>query len=1056
MNKKMTLLAGAISSVLSGAAFADINDIIISEYVEGSASNKAVEITNIGSAAHTFDGTLSLYYSSYKNQIKDKDGNNVLKGKDGRTLQPGKSIVVINGDAGAEMRAFIERLGGKDVTVVAGTYDEVKHSAMNFNGDDAVWLGTSSAEADIKDIFGTYGYKGDKLWDDRTMRRKAGSTQATTYDESQWDKFAKDEFGGLGDPTAVNNDPITPPENTPCADAAGSLSYKTIGEVQGEGYSSPLIESGYESADEYLVTGVVSAVTTNLVKGFFLYDNNADGNVKTSDGVFVQTKGELSQDMVGQQICVRAKVKENYGVTTLIPTNDIWEVENASQVPPTPVDMVRIDSDDENFRSTLERLEGMPVRLVKDMDAAEDGEQNMRVSRSFSFDFDSFRNNMVLAYKRPNPQPNQDHVAGSAESLAQKAENKDFRVYVDTDAKAPNGQIPYYPDFFADPKKNYIRINDSVVGLEGVLHYSYNEFRLIPTNTVDSKAFIHNTDRTKAPSIKETNDAYSAADSFNIRIATQNVLNYFNSPYGGSDNSFGDNRGAESQLDFDRQQAKIVEAIYGLDADIVGLMEIENNGFGDFGAINELLAAINAKYYDEDYGDRNKSNSIHNRYVFVGFDKNGDTILDDQDTVGSDAITTGIIYRPSKVSVISGQVIPMPSQHAPMIVDENGAPITDSKGEIRESGDNYQRNTVAATFQVLNTGKRLTVSVNHLKSKGSTCYEDWKGWETWEKFDPSKDDVKSDGDFQGSCENFRVAAAYHLGEEMAKIEGDKVVLGDMNSYAHEDPMLVLTSNPTGKTLTAAGYTFIGKLPQFGPEGKVITKTYGYINAVDRMMPAGETAWSYSYNDEVGSLDHLLISGSLDKRLIDAVDWHINAPESSLYDYNSKYKGGDTNEPNPFYSQDPYRSSDHDSALVTLGYKYGEAGERLVTIATKSGRADIGYAVPATAQKGDVATLSISPVPADAPALPKVTLDKDGAQMVMFDSAKLPVGKYELTMTLNNETSGVVNQKVTDVEFIKRDSSNVKPVHPEKDGSGGSFGFGALIALLGLGLFRRRR
>lgn len=347
MNKKMTLLAGAISSVLSGAAFADINDIIISEYVEGSASNKAVEITNIGSAAHTFDGTLSLYYSSYKNQIKDKDGNNVLKGKDGRTLQPGKSIVVINGDAGAEMRAFIERLGGKDVTVVAGTYDEVKHSAMNFNGDDAVWLGTSSAEADIKDIFGTYGYKGDKLWDDRTMRRKAGSTQATTYDESQWDKFAKDDFGGLGDPTAVNNDPITPPENTPCADAAGSLSYKTIGEVQGEGYSSPLIESGYESADEYLVTGVVSAVTTNLVKGFFLYDNNADGNVKTSDGVFVQTKGELSQDMVGQQICVRAKVKENYGVTTLIPTNDIWEVENASQVPPTPVDMVRIDSDDE-------------------------------------------------------------------------------------------------------------------------------------------------------------------------------------------------------------------------------------------------------------------------------------------------------------------------------------------------------------------------------------------------------------------------------------------------------------------------------------------------------------------------------------------------------------------------------------------------------------------------------------------------------------------------------------------------------------------------------------
>ncbi len=50
MNKKMTLLAGAISSVLSGAALADINDIIITEYVEGSASNKAVEISNIGTS----------------------------------------------------------------------------------------------------------------------------------------------------------------------------------------------------------------------------------------------------------------------------------------------------------------------------------------------------------------------------------------------------------------------------------------------------------------------------------------------------------------------------------------------------------------------------------------------------------------------------------------------------------------------------------------------------------------------------------------------------------------------------------------------------------------------------------------------------------------------------------------------------------------------------------------------------------------------------------------------------------------------------------------------
>ncbi|MDF2154705.1 ExeM/NucH family extracellular endonuclease [Vibrio sp. CAU 1672] len=1038
MNKKMTLLAGAISSVLSGAALADINNIIISEYVEGGvsnyATNSAIEITNTGITDFTFNGDYALYFSSYKNKVVLPDGSTPVL--DGVTVPANGSIVIINSDATDSLQSAISDNG--ITPIIAGSFSQVKYNALNFNGGEAVWIAKSADADDIHDIIG----KNSDNWGANVTYRRTNDTltPSAEFNSKGWVEHPVDTYDDLGKPTFEE----PPLSTTPCTDAEG-LSTKYIGEVQGTGYSSPLIAEGqYESEDEYLVRGTVSAIGTSLVKGFYLYDDNADGEVRSSDGIFVKTSGEVAESMIGQQVCVRAKVKEDYGMTTLIPTNNIWEVENTSQVAPTPVELVRIDSDDENFRSTLERLEGMPVKLVKDMDAAEEGEQNMRVSRSFSFDYSSYRNNMVLAYKRPNPQPNQDHVAGSDESYAQSAENKDFRIFVDSDAKAPNGQIPYYPDFFADPKNNYIRINDTVTGLEGVLHYSHKEFRLIPTNNVDKNAFTHNTDRTKAPEINETNDAYPATDSFSIKVATQNVLNYFNSPFGGSDNSFGDNRGAESQQEFERQQAKIVEAIYGLDADIVGLMEVENNGFGDFSAINELLAAINAKYYDEDYGDRNKQNSIHNRYVFVGFDKNGDTILDDQDTVGSDAITTGIIYRPSKVSVINGKVIPMPAQHAPMIVDENGTPLLDKKGELLESGDNYQRNTVAATFQVLNTGKRLTVAVNHLKSKGSTCWDDFEGTKA------------VDNDFQGSCENFRVAAAYHLGEELAKIGGDRVVLGDMNSYAKEDPMLVLTSNPTGKELKAAGYTFIGKQPQFGPEGKVITKTYGYLNAVDHMTAEGETSWSYSYNDEVGSLDHLLLSGSLEKRLVDAVDWHINAPESTLYDYNNRYKGGDENEPNPFYAQDPYRSSDHDSALVALGYKYGEAGEGLVTIATKSGRADIGFALPETALEGDIASLSISPQPATAPAFSQETLSKDGAQLVKFDAAKLPVGKYKLTMTLKRGEGEVVSSKTMEVSLVKRDSSNVKPVYPEKDGSGGSFGFGALLALLGLGAFRRCR
>ncbi|EGQ8023540.1 ExeM/NucH family extracellular endonuclease [Vibrio vulnificus] len=1041
MNKKMTLLAGAISSVLSGAALADINDIIITEYMEGGYNNKAVEITNLGTTDYVFPSTIDIAYQkdgaawNRMNQSADQSKSAL----DGITLAPGKTLVLRNPSNTANEQAQITALEAAKTKFGAQVVD----ATVYYNGNDAVALRdvTNPDAPVILDVVGVVG-SADNWGKDVTLRRfESAKAQKDNYVAKDWLVEAKDTFSGLGDPAFAE-----PLATAPCSDAEAGVLHKYIGEVQGEAYSSPLIESGYTSKEEYLVTGVVSAVATSLVKGFYLYDDNADGNVKTSDGIFVKTSGAVSKDMIGQQICVRAKVNEDYGMTTLLPTGNIWEVKNSTPVEVTPVKLERIDSDDETFRSTLERLEAMPVVLVEDMDAAE-GNQDMRVSRTFSFDYSAKRNNMVIAYKRPNPQPNQDHVAGSDAAKAQTAQNKDYRIVVESDEKPANGKIPYYPEFASDPHNNYIRINDSVVGMTGVLHYSYNEFRLIPTANVTKANFVHNTPRTSSPVIKES----YGDDGFTIKVATQNVLNYFNSPYGGHDNQFGDNRGAESQQEFERQQAKIVEAIYGLDADIVGLMEVENNGFGDFSAIRELLEAINAKYYKENYKDRFARESIHNRYVFVGFDKNGDQVLDQFDTVGSDAITTGIIYRPSKVSVIAGKVIPMPWQDAPMIVDADGKPVVDGKGELAESGKNYQRNTVAATFRVLNTGKQLTVSVNHLKSKGSTCWDDYVGTKA------------VDDDAQGSCENFRVASTYHLGQEMAKIGGDQIVLGDMNSYAHEDPMLVLTSNPTKKALKAADYIKVGNKWQFnGEQGPVITQTFGFINAVDYKTPAGETSWSYSYNDEVGSLDHLLITSSLKSRLVDAVDWHINAPESTLFDYSNKYKGGDSNEANPFYKDDAFRSSDHDSALVTIGYKYGEAGESQVVIGTKSDRADVYFPVSESVKQGDVAELTISPAPQGVVPL-RETVGKDGAQTLRFDVAGLPKGEYTMTMRVLRSAATraaaeetVVESKSMTVTVAKRDSSNVKPVVPAYDGSGGAFGFGALLSLFGFGFLRRRR
>ncbi|MCV5689333.1 hypothetical protein OFN32_34515, partial [Escherichia coli] len=79
------------------------------------------------------------------------------------------------------------------------------------------------------------------------------------------------------------------------------------------------------------------------------------------------------------------------------------------------------------------------------------------------------------------------------------------------------------------------------------------------------------------------------------------VLNYFTSVAdSGNNNPTGQNRGATNHDEFLIQQAKIVSAMNKMDADIIGLMEVENNGFGDGSAVQNLVDALNAEIDDAD------------------------------------------------------------------------------------------------------------------------------------------------------------------------------------------------------------------------------------------------------------------------------------------------------------------------------------------------------------------------------------------------------------------------------------------------------------------------
>ncbi|PKF77829.1 nuclease [Vibrio sp. vnigr-6D03] len=843
-----TILALAVSGAFAAPAAADI---VLSQYVEGGSFNKAIEIANTSDAAVSLDGF---------QLAKSTNGGGTWGSRlslSGKVIAAKDVLVISHASASAAIQAVTDE----------------NSSVANFNGDDPIAL--LNSDDSIHDIIGVMGDV-DFAKDKTLVRNSDSMTPSSTYQASQWTVLGKDNIDGLGE-----LDGGTPPVAFNCTVDGQAPNFTSIQDIQGEGETSPFI-SGYPyiTEDEYFVRGVVSAVTTGLTKGFYLQAESDDNNPNTSEGLFVHTGESSIALQPGDVVCARGKVQEFYNHTQLKVEGGKYVKQDESSVPSATE--IQIADSDANFDETLERYEGMLVKTSQDLD--------MRVTRTFGFDYAARRNNMVLAQGRPNTQPNQNNAAGSDGAKAQSEENAQRRLYVESDAKAPNGVIPYYPDFGrtdADQDgstEDYIRIDDTVIGLEGVIAYSFGDYRLIATNSLTNDNFVHNDPRTEKPTLERGGD---------LRIATFNVLNYFNSPFGGDSNQHGNNRGASNQGEFDIQEAKIVDAILRLDADIIGLMEIENNGFGQGAAIRQLVEKLN-----ENIDKKRK------RYKFVSVDSNADGMTDEMDSVGTDAITTGVIYRSSKVKLKKTRVIPMPRQVAPEVLDDDG--------KVIEDGKNYQRDSLAPTFKVKGTKHKITVAVNHFKSKGSKCWEDAAPVDQGGQ-------GGADPDKQGSCEAFRVAAAVALGDALDEIKGHKVILGDLNAYGKEDPLLVLTDysqEKYGKEIKGARNTFIGDSEQFGDNGAVINHNYGYISAVEMKHP---NSWSYSFNDEVGALDHLLISKSLKKKVVDATDWHINGGESKLFDYNDEFKGDF-----PKY-QDHFRSSDHDPAVLDLNMSGASAG-----------------------------------------------------------------------------------------------------------------------------------
>ena len=229
-----------------------------------------------------------------------------------------------------------------------------------------------------------------------------------------------------------------------------------------------------------------------------------------------------------------------------------------------------------------------------------------------------------------------------------------------------------------------------------------------------------------------------------------------------------------------------------------------------------------------------------------------DTGTGQVNALGNDAIRVGMIYKPSKVTPV-GQTAVLNTE------------------AFVNGGDSAPRNrpSLMQAFQVNDTGARFIVDINHLKSKGSAC------------------DAPDMLDGQGNCNQVRVNSVKELLNWFATDptgtgDPDILMLGDYNSYAKEDPITTLESG-------------------------------GFTNLVESFV--GEDAYSYVFDGQWGYLDQALGSTSLTAQVTGVADYHIDADEPSVLDYNTDFKSA--GQLVSLYAPDQFRISDHDPVMVGL-------------------------------------------------------------------------------------------------------------------------------------------
>lgn len=505
------------------------------------------------------------------------------------------------------------------------------------------------------------------------------------------------------------------PASIAVADGACGDPFTRIHDIQGSDAASP------EVGNLVTTEGVVTVdVQDPGYFGFFLRSLNGDGDPATSEGLFVNVS-VFDQDVaVGDHVRVTGTVYENFGQTQLglfpdVPTID--DVCGTARVKP-----LRLTT--REFNANPEQYEGMFVQYKGSLFVTD------------TFNLHRF-GEVWLGDDGVIVQPTDVFPGGSEAEVPElhafAADNMAQSVLIDGSAGTNPDPVPFLTD------EGTLRLGDRTGNPEGAIQFSFGNYRMVNSENAE---FRTRNKRRDAPNVKG-----------DVVVASFNVLNYWTTLGG---------RGASTDEQLAAQTDKLVAAIREMDADIVGLQEIENDHPADVPIIT-LVEALNAA----------EGADVWSR--IDGFEQNVYPIVNE------------IIYRHDDVT---------PVGDAMTLIDDafddfRSPPSTDPD-------DQLGRRPVAQAFEI--DGEVLTVVVNHFKSKSTTGATG-----------PDLDQ----GDGQSGHNARRVQQAQAVLDWLPSVvaasgDPDVLVVGDFNAYLEEDPIRLLETeleNLTDKARDPYSFNF---------------------------------------------------------------------------------------------------------------------------------------------------------------------------------------------------------------------------------------------------------